>query len=134
MHGQGEDISDAAFNLISEESPDNGGRFALVQGTTHIGSLTLSQTPSKVTANTYDRIFHVFSDDFVHSELRRRDYDMDGDIESEIQLDQADIDKKEVEDRLDSKKKQILKGRARFSNLLAKNEKTARWERVMRSD
>src|SRR3546814_3617331 len=55
MHGQGEDISDAAFNLISEESPDNGGRFALVQGTTHIGSLTLSQTPSKVTANTYDR-------------------------------------------------------------------------------
>src|SRR3546814_15042799 len=100
MHGQGDDISDAAFNLISEESPDNGGRFALVQGTTHIGSLTLSQTPSKVTANTYDRIFHVFSDDFVHSELRRRDYDMDGDIESEIQLDKADIDTRSEERRV----------------------------------
>src|SRR3546814_20325922 len=47
---------------------------------------------------------------------------MYGDIESEIQLDQADIDTKEVEERLDSKKKQLLTERARFSNLLDKQK------------
>src|SRR3546814_12065136 len=61
MHGQGEDISDAAFHQISEESPDNGGRFALVQGTTNIGSLTRSQLQIKVNATTHTRFFHLIN-------------------------------------------------------------------------
>src|SRR3546814_15575726 len=72
MHGQGEDISAAAFNLISEESPDNRGRFAPVPGTTHLGSLTLHQTTTNVTATTHDRIFHASSHHFSHPQFRRR--------------------------------------------------------------
>lgn len=40
IHGQQGDISDAAFNLVSEESVDGRGSFALDQGPTALGSLT----------------------------------------------------------------------------------------------
>lgn len=118
MHVQDQDISEAAFYLVSEEAADSRGSFALVQGTTNLGSLALHQSGNQVSANTYDRIFHVFSDDFVHAELRQRNYDLDGNIENEIQLDQTNIDTKEVEQRLDTKQKDATKARMQLQSLL----------------
>lgn len=118
IHGQQGDISDAAFNLVSEESLDGRGSFALAQGPTVLGSLTLNNSDSSVSASCLDRIFHVFSDDFVHAELRQNNYDMDGDIESEITLDQDNIDTKDVEKRLDAKQKNSAKARLLLQSLL----------------
>lgn len=122
MHGQQSDISDAAFSLVSEESVDGRGSFSLAQGTTVLGSLTLDNGNSSVTATCADRIFHVFSDDFVHAELRQNDYDMDGNIASEITLDQDNIDTKEVEKRLETKQKDSARFRLQLQSLFEKQK------------
>lgn len=118
IHGQQGDISDAAFNLVSEESVDGRGSFALDQGPTALCSLALNNNNSSVSASCPDRIFHVFSDDFVHAELRQNNYDMDGAIESEIILDQDNIDTKEVEKRLATKQNDSASARLLLQNLL----------------
>lgn len=118
IHGQQGDTSDAAFNLVSEESLDGRGSFALAQGSTVLGSLTLDNGNSSVSASSPDRIFHVFSDDFVQAELRQNNYDMDGDIESEITLDHENIDTKDVEQRLDAKQTDSVNARLLLENKL----------------
>lgn len=104
LHTQGLDITNAAFDLVSEESTDSRGSFSLARGATSLGSLSLNCGSNQVSANSHDRIFHVFSDDFVHSELRQQDFDPDGKIESQIQLDQSNIDTKGLELKRDSAK------------------------------
>lgn len=99
-HAQGGDISKAAFDLVAEESHDSQGRFTLVQGSTSLATLSLNLRAGQVAANTHDRIFHVFSDDFVHAELRQRNFDMDGNIENEIRIDQVNIDTKDAQEKL----------------------------------
>lgn len=111
LQAQGQDVSDAAFNLVSEESNDSQGSFSLIQGATNLATLSLNHRANQVLANTHDRIFHVFSDDFVHTDLRQRNYDMDGNIESEIRLDQTNIDTKDVEERLKSTQTELGKAR-----------------------
>lgn len=118
MHAQQADISDAAFNLVSEESADGRGSFSLTQGPTALGALMLDNSNSIVSASSPDRIFHVFSDEFVHTELRQNDYDMDGDIESEITLDQDNIDTKDVEKKLELIQKDSAKSRLELQSLL----------------
>lgn len=118
LQAQGQDVSDAAFNLVSEESNDSQGSFSLIQGTTNLATLSLNHRANQVLANTHDRIFHVFSDDFVHSDLRQRNYDMDGNIESEIRLDQTNIDTKNVEERLRLKQREFGKARIVLQNVL----------------
>jgi hypothetical protein len=107
LQAQQQDISDAAFNLVSEESTSGEGSFQLSQGTTVLGSLKLNQRTKHIEALTPDRIFHVFSDDFVHTELRQREYAMDGNIENEIRLDQTNIDTKNAESLLGGKKVEL---------------------------
>lgn len=119
LHAQGQDVSDAAFNLVSEESCDGHGRLSLKQGTTDLATLSLNRAANQVLASTHDRIFHVFSDDFVHTDLRQRDYDMDGNIESEIRLDQTNIDTKDVEEKLSSTQTELAKARMALQNLIA---------------
>ncbi|MGV8856285.1 MAG: AAA family ATPase [Devosia sp.] len=100
LQAQGQDVSDAAFSLVSEESADSRGSFALAQGSTPLGSLDLHFTGNTVSANSHDRVFHVFSDDFVQTDLRQRNFDMDGNFDGEIQLDQINIDTTDAEKRL----------------------------------
>lgn len=100
LHAQGADVSDAAFNLVSEEATDSRGSFSLSRGSTSYGTLGLHFANNQVAANSHNRIFHVFSDDFVHSELRQQNYDLDGNIDNQIQLDQTNIDTRDVEQKL----------------------------------
>lgn len=102
LKGQGRDITDAADNLVSDESADGKGSFSFSRGTNAIGALQLEKNGGSVTANVTDTIFHVFSEDFVHEELRERAYEIDGKIENQISVD-SDItgleDAKKVRDK-----------------------------------
>lgn len=100
LHAQGQDVSDAAFSLVAEEAIDSRGSFTLSRGSTSFGTLSLHFSNNHVAANSHERIFHVFSDDFVHSELRQQNFDLNGNIDNQIQLDQINIDTKDVELKL----------------------------------
>jgi len=98
--GQGKDVSEAAFNLVSDESPDAKGSFSFSRGTNTLGTLQLEKPGDKVTANVAGTIFHVFSEDFVHDELRDRQYEIDGEIENQIAVDSANIELKDAQEAL----------------------------------
>ena len=91
LHGQKKSVSDAAFNLVSDESADGSGSFAFSRGTTAMGTLELQKAGGKVTTTVNDTIFHVFSEDFVQEELRERKYELDGEIENQIAVDSENI-------------------------------------------
>lgn len=118
LHVQGHDISDAAFNLISEEAVDSRGNFTLSRGATRLGTLGLHFSNNQVAANSHDRIFHVFSDDFVHSELRQQNFDPDGNIDNQIQLDQTNIDTKGAELKLNGAREKANQKRLELQGLL----------------
>ncbi|MCV9960336.1 AAA family ATPase [Pararhizobium sp. BT-229] len=101
LHGEGQDIQDAPTNLIAEESTNGQGMFELSQGGTNIGRLSLNLTIGQATPQLGDCIFHVFSDDFVHSELRQSNFVVNGNIESKITLDQTIISTKDAEGKLE---------------------------------
>ena len=100
LHGQGKDVSKAAFYLVSDESADAKGSFSLSRGAKALGTLQLEKPGDKVTANVADTIFHVFSEDFVHDELRDRQYEIDGEIENQIAVDSANIELKDTQEGL----------------------------------
>ncbi len=100
LHGQGKDVSKAAFNLVSDESADAKGSFSFSRGTNALGTLLLEKPGDNVTANVADTIFHVFSEDFIHAELRDRQYVIDGEIENQISVDSANIELKDTEEEL----------------------------------
>lgn len=100
LHGQGKDVSKAAFYLVSDESADAKGSFSFSRGTKSLGTLQLEKSGDNVTANVADTIFHVFSEDFVHEELRDRQYEIDGEIENQIAVDSANIKLKDTQDEL----------------------------------
>lgn len=97
---QGKEVSEAAFVLVSDESPDAKGSFLFSRGTSALGTLQLEKPGDKVTANVADTIFHVFSEDFVHDELRDRQYVIDGEIENQIAVDSTNIELKDTEEDL----------------------------------
>ncbi|MHA1598106.1 MAG: AAA family ATPase [Alphaproteobacteria bacterium] len=94
----GEDITAAAFNLVSDESPDGKGSLTISRGTTALGNLSLQKNGDVVTAETPERIFHIFSEDFVHKELREKCFNPDGNIENQIAVDSANIKLKEAQE------------------------------------
>jgi wobble nucleotide-excising tRNase len=100
LHRQGKDVSKAAFYLVSDESADAKGSFSFSRGTVALGSLSLEKPGDKVTTNVPDTIFHVFSEDFVHDELRDRQYVIDGEIENQIAVDSANIELKDTQEEL----------------------------------
>lgn len=91
LQRQKRDISPAAFNLVSDESADGKGSLTFLRGNTALGTLSLEKAGDIVTANVGDTIFHVFSEDFVHEELRERQYELDGEIENQIAVDSENI-------------------------------------------
>lgn len=100
LQGQGKDVSKAAFYLVSDESPEAKGSFSFSRGTNALGALQLEKPGDKVTADVADTIFHVFSEDFVHDELRDRQYEINGEIENQIAVDSANIELKDTQDGL----------------------------------
>lgn len=91
MHGQDLEISDAARNLVSDESQDQKGAFSFSRGTDAMGSLQIDAVRDKSSAKVSDTIFHVFSDEFVQEELREHRYVIDGEIENQISVDSKNI-------------------------------------------
>ncbi len=100
LYGQGRDVSEAAFCLVSEESADAKGSFSFSRGTNALGTLQLEKPGKKVTANVTETIFHVFSEDFVHEELRDHQYTIDGNIKNQIAVDSATIELKDTQEEL----------------------------------
>ena len=91
LHGQGLDVSNAARDLVSDESPDGKGAFTFSRGTNVMGALQLDRPANVVSAQVSDTIFHVFSDDFVQEELRERAFEINGEIENQIAVDSDNI-------------------------------------------
>lgn len=108
LHGQKQDIAKAAFNLVSDESIDGSGSFAISRGTSKKGTIALQKAGDKVTATVNDTIFHVFSEDFVQDELRERKYEPDGEIENQIAVDSENI-------KLDDAKKALVEANENVS-------------------
>ena len=117
---RGKDIVDAAHNLVSDESPDGKGVFSFSRGENVMGSLKLEKSGNNVSANIADTIFHVFSEDFVHEELRERAYEIDGKIENQISVDGENIKLRDAQEAL---KKAITVEQTKAVDLHAKYEK-----------
>ena len=69
LHGQGKDVTEAAFALVSDEAEDNKGFFSFSRGSNALATLKLEKPDKEVAPNTSNTIFHVFSKDFVQEEL-----------------------------------------------------------------
>ena len=101
IYRQGKALSDAARNLVSDESSDGKGHFTFSRGTDAKGSLYLEKTGDIAIAQVSDAIFHVFSADFVQEELREQEYNLDGEIENQIAVDSANIQIKDAQEALE---------------------------------
>lgn len=102
LTSQDRDISNAADNLVSDESADGKGKFSFSRGQNVKGSLQLEKNTNNILPNIVDTIFHVFSEDFVHEELRERSYKIDGEIESQISVDSENIQLKAAQEDLET--------------------------------
>lgn len=97
LHQQSNDISRAAFNLVSDEASDGKGNLSLFRGTDALGQLLLERKSNTADATVSETtIFHVFSEDYVSAELREREYKVDGEITNEIAVDSDNIKLKEL--------------------------------------
>lgn len=105
LHGQGKLVENAARNLVSDESPDGKGEFKFSRGPQELGSLQLEKDGNGFTPNSPETIFHVFSEDFVHHELRERLFEIDGEIENQIAVDSENIKLKDAQASLEKANK-----------------------------
>ncbi|PYE96603.1 wobble nucleotide-excising tRNase [Rhizobium sp. PP-F2F-G38] len=94
--------------------------FELSQGGTRIGRLSLDLTTRQATPLIGDRIFHVFSEDFVHSELRQTNFVVNGNIESKITLDHTIIRNKDAEDKVQQAETRLSESIAALERELGK--------------
>ena len=104
----GENIDEAANSLVSDESPDGKGYLTISQGTETLGKLFLQK---KDNVNETDggvfpevnpeRIFHVFSEDFVSKELREKHFTPDGKIENQIAVDSENMKLEEAQNAVE---------------------------------
>lgn len=101
LHGQQKPITDAPKNLVSDESSDGKGSFFIKRGDNLLGQLQLDKKGNVVAATVGDVIFHVFSEDFVHEELREQRYEINGNIENEIAIDSSNIKLKDAQAKLE---------------------------------
>ena len=100
LHGQKALLTDAPRNLVSDESPDGKGTFCFGRGTKVMGSLQLEKVSDQTTLQLEETIFHVFSEDFVHEELREQEYTFNGEIENQISVDSTNIQLKDAQEAL----------------------------------
>lgn len=91
LHSQSKPLTDAARNLVSDEAADGKGEFIIARGEAPFGTLKLNKNGDQVLASVDSTIFHVFSEDFVHEELREQQYKLDGETENQISVDSSNI-------------------------------------------
>ena len=108
----GENIDEAANTLVSDESPDGKGYLTISQGTETLGRLFLqkngnvNETGSGVLPDVNpERIFHVFSEDFVSKELREKHFTPDGNIENQIAVDSENLKLEEAQNAVEATEK-----------------------------
>ena len=99
------DITGAAHNLVSDESPDDKGILTISRGGTLLGELSLQKNATPIVQSP-DRIFHVFSEDFVHEELRAKEFNPDRNIENQIAVDSGNIKLKEAQEAVTAAEKE----------------------------
>ncbi len=119
MFGQSLDVSDAAKNLVSDESPNGKGGFVFLSGAEVLGEISLEKGNENPEISAPDTIFHVFSEDFVEKELRERTYKISGEIENQIAVDSQNI---ELEDAKVSSAKAVSDLEAATTSLKTKFE------------
>jgi hypothetical protein len=107
LHGQNLSLGDAPRNLVSDESPDGKGTFFFGRGTDLMGALTLEKIGDKATPRINETIFHVFSEDFVHEELREQEYSPNGQIENQISVDANNIQLREAQEALNKAERAV---------------------------
>lgn len=107
LHGQGIEQGYASAPLVSDEALDGCGAFEILRGEQQLGQLTLTKETDSLDLVCDDSIFHVFSEDYVQSELRSRAFKINDEIEhviavdsSNIELDEALGEMEEVRERL----------------------------------
>ena len=81
IHQQEKNIDGAAYNLVSEESPNNEGGFEIKSGSDILGKLQLKKGDNNDDESPEpeigDKIFHVFCSEFIQEELRENAYQPD---------------------------------------------------------
>ena len=115
QHGQGQALTGAARNLVSDESADGKGKFGFARGHNALGSLQLEKVGDIATALVADTIFHVFSEDFVHEELREQEYKLDGKIENQIAVDSVSIKLTDARSAIEAAKDEEQKATERIT-------------------
>lgn len=108
MHGQGEDedLNRAAFNLVSDESKTEKGSFTISREGI-LGKLNLDKNETDPVVDRPETIFHVFSDDFVQEELRKKEYKPDGNILSQILVGNATIELENAQNAITDARKAV---------------------------
>jgi len=120
-HRQGKDIQTAPHDLVSEESPNKSGKFRFLRGATSLGELALDNDNDEVIPDNEEKIFHVFSEDFIQDELRDRSYEINGDITNEITIGSENSDLKEAQE--EQEKIEIKRSEAFYGLQKTFNEK-----------
>ena len=94
--------------LVSEESTDGKASLTISRGSETLGKLSIpiGKEDKGNASETSNRIFHVFSDDFVQEELRERQFVPDENIENEITVDIENIKLKKAVKALDLAKRE----------------------------
>ena len=85
-------------DVVSEES--SHGALSLLEGTAEITKIAFDKTSGLITRSPSQYIFHVFSSDYVGTELASRSYVLDGDIDHQIILGKENLELQDKEDEL----------------------------------
>ena len=94
---EGEEDIDPA-DVVSEES--SNGVLSLLEGDTEITKIAFDKTSGLTTRYPNQYIFHVFSSDYIGTELASRSYELDGDIDHQIILGKENHELQDKENEL----------------------------------
>ncbi len=93
-------------DIVSEEG--DVGTFAISEDNAELGRLELNTKGESMVSVDGNTIFHVFSSDYVEVELKRSNYELDGEITHEIILGKPNVELSEKQESLKEKQDQYL--------------------------
>ncbi|MGB0844084.1 MAG: AAA family ATPase [Alphaproteobacteria bacterium] len=99
LHSQGETTGEAAQKLVSDEATNGRGSFQCSIGDEVFGKIELNRIAGTADPNVDGKILHVFTEDYIHEQLRTKKYEIDGNIDGTIDVGRENI-------KLKDKKKQ----------------------------
>ena len=120
LHQQNKSTSDPTRDLVSEEAVDGKGNIEFLCGDQTLGKLLLGRQNGDSHATVSDEIiFHVFSEDYISTELREREYRIDGEIKNEIVIDSDNIKRKDAIKDVEDAEKSHDTERNKLADLLS---------------